>query len=111
MLFRYCLKTANGWAHCHPKRRCTAIIRVVICLGNRAAKTYINRFSRPVKGDIGYAAVELPWRVAIVGSTLGPIVESSVVENLNPPCELTDVSWIKSGGAPGHILLKDNDHP
>ena len=40
---------------------------------------------------------KLPWRVAIVGTTLGPIVESSVVENLNPPCELTDVSWIKSG--------------
>ncbi len=39
----------------------------------------------------------LPWRVAIVGTTLGPIVESSVVENLNPPCELTDISWIKSG--------------
>lgn len=40
---------------------------------------------------------KLPWRVAIIGSTLGPVVESSVVENLNPPCELTDVSWIKSG--------------
>lgn len=39
---------------------------------------------------------KLPWRVAIVGSTLKPIVESSVVENLNPPCELSDVSWIKS---------------
>lgn len=40
---------------------------------------------------------KLPWRVAIVGTTLGPIVESSVVENLNPPCELTDLSWIKPG--------------
>lgn len=40
---------------------------------------------------------KLPWRVAIVGSTLKPIVESSVIENLNPPCELADVSWIKSG--------------
>ncbi|NLE01539.1 MAG: glycoside hydrolase family 97 protein [Fibrobacter sp.] len=39
---------------------------------------------------------KLPWRVAIVGTTLGPIVESSVVENLNPPCEITDLSWIKS---------------
>jgi len=40
---------------------------------------------------------KLPWRVAIVGNSLGPIIESSVVENLNPPCELTDLSWIKSG--------------
>ncbi|HMA65726.1 MAG TPA: glycoside hydrolase family 97 catalytic domain-containing protein, partial [Chitinispirillaceae bacterium] len=39
----------------------------------------------------------LPWRVAIVGKTPGPIIESSVVENLNPPCELSDLSWIKSG--------------
>jgi alpha-glucosidase len=40
---------------------------------------------------------KLPWRVAIIGSTLGPLVESSVVENLNPPCALSDISWIKSG--------------
>lgn len=40
---------------------------------------------------------KLPWRVIIVGSTPGPIVESSVVENLNPPCELNDITWIKSG--------------
>jgi alpha-glucosidase len=40
---------------------------------------------------------KLPWRVAIIGTTLGPIVESSVVENLNPPCALTDITWIKPG--------------
>jgi alpha-glucosidase len=40
---------------------------------------------------------KLPWRVVIVGNTPGPIIESSVVENLNPPCELSDISWIKSG--------------
>lgn len=40
-----------------------------------------------------------PWRVAIVGRTLGPVVESSAIENLNLPNELTDISWIKSGRA------------
>ncbi len=40
---------------------------------------------------------KLPWRVAIIGSTPGPIVESSVTENLNPTCELTDISWIIPG--------------
>jgi alpha-glucosidase len=40
---------------------------------------------------------KLPWRVAIIGNSLGPIVESSVVEHLNPPCELTDTGWIHSG--------------
>jgi alpha-glucosidase len=53
---------------------------------------------------------KLPWRVAIVGTTLGPIVESSVVENLNPPCELTDVSWIKSGRNSWSYITQDNDH-
>lgn len=47
-----------------------------------------------ITGSLPWA---LPWRVAIVGTTLGPIIESSVVENLNPPCEVTDLSWIKSG--------------
>ncbi|MHC4648875.1 MAG: glycoside hydrolase family 97 catalytic domain-containing protein, partial [Planctomycetota bacterium] len=38
-----------------------------------------------------------PWRVAIVGERLGTIVESVVVDNLNPPCEVDDLSWIKPG--------------
>jgi alpha-glucosidase len=53
---------------------------------------------------------KLPWRVAIIGSTLGPIVESSVVENLNPPCALADVSWIKSGRCSWSYITQDNDH-
>ena len=53
---------------------------------------------------------KLPWRVAIVGTTLGPIVESSVVENLNPPCELTDVSWIKSGRCSWSYITQDSNH-
>jgi len=40
-----------------------------------------------------------PWRVAVVGSSLAPIVETSVIENLNLPNELTDISWVKSGRA------------
>ena len=37
-----------------------------------------------------------PWRVAIVG-TLKDIVESTLVENLNPPSEIKDPSWIRPG--------------
>lgn len=40
---------------------------------------------------------ETPWRVAIIGDSLGDIVESNVIEHLNPPCELDDVDWIKPG--------------
>ena len=38
-----------------------------------------------------------PWRLAIVGRTLAPIVESVLVDNLNPPSEVADLSWIKPG--------------
>lgn len=40
---------------------------------------------------------ETPWRVAVIGDNLGEIVESNVIEHLNPPCELDDVNWIKPG--------------
>jgi alpha-glucosidase len=53
-----------------------------------------------------------PWRVAIIG-TLADIVESTLVENLNPPCEIEDTSWIRpgrvawswwtDGGSPGNL--------
>ena len=38
-----------------------------------------------------------PWRVAIIGKSLGAIVESVLVDNLNPPSEIEDTSWIKPG--------------
>lgn len=37
-----------------------------------------------------------PWRTVIMGS-IPTIVQSTMVENLNPPTELTDLSWIKPG--------------
>lgn len=41
---------------------------------------------------------ETPWRVAVIGP-IATIVEGSqeLIENLNPPCEITDRSWIKPG--------------
>ncbi|AEE97714.1 glycoside hydrolase family 97 protein [Mahella australiensis] len=38
-----------------------------------------------------------PWRVAIIGTKLSAIVESALIENLSPECELIDTSWIKPG--------------
>jgi len=39
-----------------------------------------------------------PWRTAIIGS-LQTVTESVLIENLNPPSEIADVSWIKPGKA------------
>ena len=42
---------------------------------------------------------ESPWRTFIMGSDLGTITESVMVENLNPPSVISDMSWIKPGVA------------
>jgi hypothetical protein len=38
-----------------------------------------------------------PWRVAIIGQRLSDVVESVLVDNLNPPAESADTSWIRPG--------------
>jgi alpha-glucosidase len=48
----------------------------------------------PLNGQLPWTS---PWRVAIIGNCPATIVESVVVDNLNPPCELNDLSWIKPG--------------
>jgi hypothetical protein len=40
---------------------------------------------------------ETPWRVVLVGVGLGPIVESNLIEALNPPSLSNDTSWIRPG--------------
>ena len=43
---------------------------------------------------------ETPWRAAIVGNSLASVVESTLVENLNPPADSpnpADTQWIKPG--------------
>jgi alpha-glucosidase len=38
-----------------------------------------------------------PWRVIMIGETPGDLIESNLVLNLNEPCAISDVSWIKPG--------------
>ena len=40
-----------------------------------------------------------PWRVIVVAEDLARIVETNMVQNLNEPCALKDISWIKPGRA------------
>jgi len=40
---------------------------------------------------------EMPWRVIILGRSLAPIVESTLVTDVNPPSRLSDTSWIRPG--------------
>jgi alpha-glucosidase len=55
-----------------------------------------------------------PWRLAIISpDTLATLVESTMVENLNPPTEpeLRNADWIKPGRASWDFLAGDRDKP
>jgi alpha-glucosidase len=38
-----------------------------------------------------------PWRVLMIADNPGRLVESNMVYNLNPPCAIADLSWVKPG--------------
>jgi alpha-glucosidase len=40
---------------------------------------------------------EMPWRVIILGRSLAPIVESTLVTDVSPPARVSDTSWIRPG--------------
>ncbi|MEW6511192.1 MAG: glycoside hydrolase family 97 protein [Bacteroidota bacterium] len=40
-----------------------------------------------------------PWRVLMIGDSPGRLIESTIILNLNAPCRLSDVSWIRPGKA------------
>ncbi|MEJ2076951.1 MAG: glycoside hydrolase family 97 protein [Acidobacteriota bacterium] len=49
-----------------------------------------------VSGTTPFAS---PWRVLMIASEPGRLIESNLVLNLNPPCAIADTSWIKAGKA------------
>lgn len=54
-------------------------------------------YIQPVDHELLVALpLQTPWRCAIIGTT-ATIVESAMVENLNPPTRMKDLSWIKPG--------------
>lgn len=38
-----------------------------------------------------------PWRVFMIGDRVGTLIESNILTNLNEPCKITDIAWIKPG--------------
>jgi alpha-glucosidase len=55
-----------------------------------------------------------PWRLAIISpGTLATLVESTMIENLNPPTEpeLVNAAWIQPGRASWDYLAGDSDKP
>ena len=62
----------------------------------------VTRLSVAARGSVEQAVVgetpkATPWRVLMVGETPGALIESNyLVLNLNPPCAIADLSWIKA---------------
>jgi alpha-glucosidase len=38
-----------------------------------------------------------PWRVIMIADDPGNLIESNIILNLNEPCAISDISWIKPG--------------
>jgi alpha-glucosidase len=45
----------------------------------------------------GVTPFSSPWRVIMIGDKPGDLIESTLIQNLNAPCALEDVSWIRPG--------------
>jgi alpha-glucosidase len=50
----------------------------------------------------GKPTMTLPWRVLLIGSEPGRLIESNLIASLNPPSAISDTSWIKPGKAAGN---------
>jgi alpha-glucosidase len=47
-----------------------------------------------------------PWRVVMIAESAGKLLEQNyLIQNLNPPCEISDPSWIKPGKVIRDITL------
>jgi hypothetical protein len=53
---------------------------------------------------------EMPWRMIIIGESLGTVVESNLVNNLADPSVVNDISWINPGRA-SWSWWSDHDSP
>jgi alpha-glucosidase len=77
--------------------------------GNVLAVSFPLDQREPVRTTLPFSS---PWRFVLVSpGTLKNIVESTIVENLNPPTEraLEDASWIRPGRASWDFIAGDGD--
>ncbi|MBS1598016.1 MAG: glycoside hydrolase family 97 protein [Bacteroidetes bacterium] len=47
-----------------------------------------------VKASLPHAS---PWRVLLISNRIGALIESNIITDLNAPCKIKDISWIKPG--------------
>lgn len=64
-------------------------------IANDETQAFTYSFTGTINSTLPFRS---PWRTMMTGS-LNTIVESVMMENLNPETEITDISWIKPGRA------------
>jgi alpha-glucosidase len=57
------------------------------------------RVDEPGLSVSGQTPITTPWRVLMISNEVGRLIESQIVNNLNPACAIADTSWIKPGKA------------
>ncbi len=62
----------------------------------------------PVSPEIQLPFVS-PWRVLIIGQTLGPVVESTLMTDVASPSKLNEANFVKPGKAAWHWLRYSDD--
>ncbi|MGI8951429.1 MAG: glycoside hydrolase family 97 protein [Chitinophagaceae bacterium] len=53
-----------------------------------------NQTAIKVKANLPH---QTPWRVLMISDRIGALIESNILTNLNEPCKIKDVSWLKPG--------------
>src|ERR1700733_5359053 len=67
--------------------------------GRIMVSTLAPRADDPMLAVHTSAPMTCPWRVLLIGSEPGRLIESNIVGSLNPPSAIADTSWIKPGKA------------
>lgn len=77
--------------------------RMKFVLSREKKNTIVGRLFGPVTES---SPLQTPWRVIMVAERAGDLIEhNDIFLNLNPPCEIKDVSWIKPGKAIREVTL------
>ncbi len=53
-----------------------------------------NQAEIKVKADLPHNS---PWRVMMISDRIGALIESNILTNLNEPCAIADLSWLRPG--------------
>lgn len=89
------LQLPNGWYACLAEAQMVDYSRTKFKLSKDKPNTIVTSMYTPA--DL-ISPFSTPWRVIMVGERAGDLVEhNDLIQNLNSPSKIKDLSWIKPG--------------